>query len=486
MEIFTSIVNNLDAWIWSMVLVFLCLGCGLYLSIRMGFPQIRLIGDMVKLLVKGEKSEDGISAFQSFATTVGARVGMGNIAGVATALFAGGPGAIFWMWIIALIGAASAFTEATLAQAYKEKNKNGVFVGGPAYYLEKGLKCKPYAILFAIVAFLGPGLLLPGVQINSLVLVFEEAFGVNKILVGLICCVLLAIVVFGSIKRIARLAELLAPVMCLIYIVLAVIILVTNASKIPGILVMIVQSAFGVHQIFGAIIGAAISWGVKRGIYSNEAGMGCGAIVSAAAECSHPAKQGLIQSFSIYVDTLFVGTATALIIMLTGTFDVAGPDGALLLDQTSSIVQGGIENGIKWTQYALMGTFGTWCGKLLAIIIVLFVFTSLTGYCYQAESNIGYLTKDNERMIWACRIVFVIASFFGACVNADVIWNMGDIGYGLMAWCNIIAIIIMARPAVNLLKDYERQKKEGKDPVYVPGTVDLSIRKKKAENTDTE
>ncbi len=479
MEFFSTLVTNLDAWIWSMVLVILCLGCGLYLSVRLKFPQVRLLKDMVRLLVKGEKSDDGISAFQAFATTVGARVGMGNIAGVASAIFYGGPGAIFWMWMIAIIGAASAFTEATLAQAYKEKNSKGEYVGGPAYYLEKGLKCKPYAILFAVVAFLGPGLLLPGVQINSLVLVFEEAFSVDRILVGAICCVFLAFVVFGGIKRIAKLAELLTPVMCLIYVVLALIILVMHASEIPACLAMIVKSAFGADQMFGGIIGAAIAWGVKRGIYSNEAGMGCGAIVSAAAECSHPAKQGLIQSFSIYIDTIVVGTATALIIMLTGTFDVAGADGSLILDQTSGIVSGGIEAGIKWTQHALMGTYGSWCGKLLAIIIVLFVFTSMTGYCYQAESNVGYLSKDNKKAITACRVIFVLASFFGACVNADVIWSMGDIGYGLMAWCNIIAIIIMVRPAVNLLKDYEKQKKEGKDPVYVPGTVDLSILSKK-------
>lgn len=468
MDSFAALVNNLDSLIWSMFLVILCLGVGLYLSLRMRFPQVRLIRDMVQLLLHGEKTENGISPFQAFATTVGARVGMGNIAGVATAIYFGGPGAIFWMWIIAFIGAASAFTESALAQAYKEKNSDGVFVGGPAYYIEKGLKCKPYAILFAIFAFIGPGVLMPGVQINSLVLVFEEAFSVNRILVGAICCVFLTIVVCGSIKRIAKLAELLAPFMCLIYIGLAVIILGMNITKLPGVLASIVASAFGAKQAFAGIIGSAISWGVKRGIYSNEAGMGCGAIVSAAADCSHPTKQGLIQAFSIYVDTLFVGTATALIILLTGTFDVAGPDGTLLLSQT-----GGIEAGIKWTQHALMNTYGSWCGKLLAIIIVLFVFTSMTGYCYQAESNIAYLTKNNKLAIWICRIVFVAASFFGCAVTADTIWAMGDIGYGLMAWANIIAIVLLAPKASILLKDYEKQKKEGKDPVYDPSSLKL-------------
>lgn len=463
MEKFSLFVNQMDAMVWSMVLVILCLGVGLYLSIRLKFPQIRLVREMVKLLTSKEESENGITPFQAFATTVGARVGMGNIAGVASAIFYGGPGSVFWMWMIAVIGAASAFVESALAQAYKVKSPDGEFTGGPAYYIEKGLKCKPYAVVFAVVAFLGPGFLMPGVQINSLVTVFEEAFSVNKILVGAICCIVLGIVVYGSIKRIAHIAEMLAPAMCAVYILAALIIVGLNITKLPGIFLMIIQSAFGVHAVLGGILGSAVSWGVKRGIYSNEAGMGCGAIVSAAAECSHPVKQGLIQSFSIYVDTLFIGTSTALIVLLTGTFDVIDGAGNLLISQTD-----GIEAGIKWTQHALMSTFGSWSGKALAIIIVLFVFTSMTGYCYQAESNIRYLTGNSKKAIAIARAVFLVASFLGAIVNADAVWAMGDIGYGLMAWANIIAIALLAPKAVALLKDYEKQKKEGKDPAFDP------------------
>ena len=463
MEKFSMFVNQMDAMVWSMVLVVLCLGVGLYLSLRLKFPQIRLVKEMVKLLTSKEESESGITPFQAFATTVGARVGMGNIAGVASAIFYGGPGSVFWMWMIAVIGAASAFVESALAQAYKVKSPDGEFTGGPAYYIEKGLKCKPYAVVFAVVAFLGPGFLMPGVQINSLVTVFEEAFSVNKILVGAICCIVLGIVVYGSIKRIAHIAEMLAPAMCAVYILAALIIVGLNITKLPGIFLMIIQSAFGVHAVLGGILGSAVSWGVKRGIYSNEAGMGCGAIVSAAAECSHPVKQGLIQSFSIYVDTLFIGTSTALIVLLTGTFDVIDGAGNFLMTQT-----GGIETGIKWTQHALMSTFGSWSGKALAIIIVLFVFTSMTGYCYQAESNIRYLTGNSKKAIAIARAVFLVASFLGAIVNADAVWALGDIGYGLMAWANIIAIALLAPKAVALLKDYEKQKKEGKDPTFDP------------------
>ena len=463
MEKFSMFVNQMDAMVWSMVLVVLCLGVGLYLSLSLKFPQIRLVKEMIKLLTSKEESESGITPFQAFATTVGARVGMGNIAGVASAIFYGGPGSVFWMWMIAVIGAASAFVESALAQAYKVKSPDGEFTGGPAYYIEKGLKCKPYAVVFAVVAFLGPGFLMPGVQINSLVTVFEEAFSVNKILVGAICCIVLGIVVYGSIKRIAHIAEMLAPAMCAVYILAALIIVGLNITKLPGIFLMIIQSAFGVHAVLGGILGSAVSWGVKRGIYSNEAGMGCGAIVSAAAECSHPVKQGLIQSFSIYVDTLFIGTSTALIVLLTGTFDVIDGAGNFLMSQT-----GGIETGIKWTQHALMSTFGSWSGKALAIIIVLFVFTSMTGYCYQAESNIRYLTGNSKKAIAIARAVFLVASFLGAIVNADAVWAMGDIGYDLMAWANIIAIALLAPKAVALLKDYEKQKKEGKDPTFDP------------------
>ena len=463
MEKFSMFVNQMDAMVWSMVLVVLCLGVGLYLSLSLKFPQIRLVKEMIKLLTSKEESESGITPFQAFATTVGARVGMGNIAGVASAIFYGGPGSVFWMWMIAVIGAASAFVESALAQAYKVKSPDGEFTGGPAYYIEKGLKCKPYAVVFAVVAFLGPGFLMPGVQINSLVTVFEEAFSVNKILVGAICCIVLGIVVYGSIKRIAHIAEMLAPAMCAVYILAALIIVGLNITKLPGIFLMIIQSAFGVHAVLGGILGSAVSWGVKRGIYSNEAGMGCGAIVSAAAECSHPVKQGLIQSFSIYVDTLFIGTSTALIVLLTGTFDVIDGAGNFLMSQT-----GGIETGIKWTQHALMSTFGSWSGKALAIIIVLFVFTSMTGYCYQAESNIRYLTGNSKKAIAIARAIFLAASFMGAIVNADAVWAMGDIGYGLMAWANIIAIALLAPKAVALLKDYEKQKKEGKDPAFDP------------------
>ena len=464
MEIFTDLMNNLNSVIWCMVLVILCLAAGLYFSLRMKFPQVRLFKDMVYLLVHGEKSETGITPFQAFAATVGSRVGMGNIAGVATAIYFGGPGAVFWMWVIAFIGAGSAFVESSLAQAYKVKGKNGEYIGGPAYYIERGLKCKPYAVIFAIATILGPGILMPGLHINSIASTYEEAFGANMVLVGTIFCAVLALVVCGGIKRIASIAEYMAPVMCMIYVALAITVIVLNLGKVPGVLALIVSSAIGYHPVFGGIIGSAISWGVKRGIYSNEAGQGSGAIVSAAAECSHPAKQGLVQAFSVYIDTLIVCTSSALIILISGCYNTVGKDGETYL--TEGIP--GVEYGIRWAQNALGKTIGSWAGKALAIIIIMFVFTSLMGYYYQAEANTRYLFKENKIAVWIMRVIFIFSCFSGVLVNGQIIWTMGDTGAGMMAWLNIVAILLLSKKGFALLKDYEEQKKEGKDPVFHP------------------
>lgn len=464
MELFTNMMNGLNSVVWCMVLVVLCLAAGFYFSIRMKFPQVRLFKDMVHLLVHGEKSDTGITPFQAFAATVGSRVGMGNIAGVATAIFFGGPGAIFWMWVIAFIGAGSAFVESSLAQAYKVKGKNGEYIGGPAYFIERGLKCKPYAIIFAIATVLGPGILMPGLHINSIASTYEEAFGANMIVVGAIFCAVLALVVCGGIKRIAKIAEYMAPVMCVIYVAFAFAVIFLNITKVPGVFKLIVTSAFGVNPVFGGIIGSAISWGVKRGIYSNEAGQGSGAIVCAAAECSHPAKQGLVQAFSVYIDTLIVCTSSALIILLSGCYNTVAKDGTTMLAEGIP----GVEYGIRWAQNALSKCIGPWASKALAIIIIMFVFTSLMGYYYQAEANTRYLFKENKTAVWVMRIVFIFSCFSGVLVNGQIIWTMGDTGAGMMAWLNIIAILLLSKKGFALLKDYEAQKKEGKDPVFDP------------------
>lgn len=470
MELFTNAMNGLNSVVWCMGLVVLCLGAGLWFSVRMRFPQVRMFKEMVHLLVHGEKSDTGITPFQAFAATVGSRVGMGNIAGVATAIFFGGPGAVFWMWIIAFIGASSAFMESSLAQAYKVKTENGEYLGGPAYFIERALKCRPYAIIFAIATILGPGILMPGLHVNSIASTYEEAFGANMILVGAIFCIVFGIVICGGIKRIASIAEYMDPVMCVVYVIMAVSIIVMKIGQVPGVLKMIVTSAFGIHPLFGGVLGSAISWGVKRGIYSNEAGQGSGAIVSAAAECSHPAKQGLVQAFSVYIDTLIVCTSSALIILLTGTFNTVGADGTTMLVENIP----NVEYGIRWAQNALNAAYGgAWGGKVLAIVIIMFVFTSLMGYYYQAESNVRYLFKENRTMVWGMRAVFLASAFSGVLVNGEIIWTMGDTGAGMMAWLNIVAILLLSKKGFALLKDYEEQKKAGQDPVFDPAKFDI-------------
>lgn len=470
MQAFENIMNQWNSLVWSMPLVFLCLGAGVIFSVCMKFPQVRLIKEMVRLLIHGERSDTGITPFQAFASTVGSRVGMGNIAGVATAIYFGGPGAVFWMWVIAFIGASSAFIESSLAQAYKVKTGNGEYLGGPAYFIEKGLHCKPWAVVFAVATILGPGILMPGLHVNSIASTYNEAFGANMLVVGVIFCAVFAAVICGGIKRIASVAEYMAPVMCVIYVALAFGVIGMNITKVPGVLATIVTSAFGVHQVFGAVVGSAISWGVKRGIYSNEAGQGSGAIVSAAAECSHPAKQGLVQAFSVYIDTLIVCTSSALIILLTNTFNTVAPDGKHMLAENIP----GVEYGIRWATNALNRGYGNWAGKALAIIIIMFVFTSLMGYYYQAEANIRYLLKDNKIAVWVMRIVFLFSAFSGVLVNGEIIWTMGDTGAGMMAWLNIVAILFLAKKGFALLKDYEDQKKAGiKEPTFDPAKFDI-------------
>ncbi|HIY18706.1 MAG TPA: alanine:cation symporter family protein [Candidatus Blautia avistercoris] len=460
MQAFVDVVTKINGWVWALPLVILCLITGVYFTIRFKGVQFRSIGDMFRLL-RNNTSEDGISPFQAFATTVGSRVGMGNISGVATAIFFGGPGAVFWMWILALIGAASAYAETVLAQAYKDR-EGGEYIGGPQAFISKGLKLKPLAIAFAIAAVLGPGTLMPGLQVYSICSTFENAFGLGQLLVGSICTVLICAVVWGGIKRIGKVAELMAPVMCVIYLIMAIIVMGMHFTELPAVFATIIKSAFGADQMFAGILGATVSWGVKRGVYSNEAGQGSGAIVAAAAECDHPAQQGLVQALSIYIDTILVCSASAMIILLTGNYNVQGADGSLIVENVST------EYGILWAQDGVIQAFGSWGGKLLAIMIVLFVFTSLMGYYYQAESNMKFLFKGKKAGTWLMRIIFMVAVFSGAVVNGEVIWSMADLGVGLMAWFNLIGILWLSNKAAAICKDYDQQRKAGVDPLFDP------------------
>jgi AGCS family alanine or glycine:cation symporter len=483
LEKFVSVAN---AIIWSDVLIYLLLAVGIYFSIRMRFFQVRMIKEMVRLMIKGEKSSAGISSFQALAVSLSGRVGTGNIAGVATAIFIGGPGAVFWMWLVAFLGASSAFVESTLAQIYKRTEK-GQYRGGPAFYIEKGIKNKAvgkaYAITFAVATVLATGLLLPGVQANSIASAVNNAFSLSHMWTGVILVVLLGLIIFGGIKTIARVAEYVVPFMAGAYILVAVVVVAINFQKIPEVFSLIFSSAFGAHAAFGGIIGAMISIGVKRGVYSNEAGQGTGPHPAAAAEVTHPVNQGLVQAFSVYIDTLFVCSATAFIILSTGMYNVKGAGDELIVNNGVYYIQDGVKHvdgSAMYTQAAVDKAFSgqeefdiNYHGLgsyIVAVTLFFFAFTTLMAYYYIAETNIAYLThkRGGPLLMFLLKVCILAATFMGCIKTAQLAWDLGDLGVGIMAWLNIIAILILQKPALTALKDYEAQKKERLEPVFNP------------------
>ncbi len=504
----TSAIETLNSWVWSPALVVLCLAAGLYFSFRTRFVQVRRFGEMFRLLFGSagkDKKATGISSFQAFAMALSGRVGTGNIVGVATAIGYGGPGAIVWMWIIAFFGAGSAFVEATLAQIYKEDH-NGQFRGGPAYYIEKGLRSPFFGGLFAVLAAVACGIFLPPIHGNSIALSCSRSFGIPAWVVGIVVTTLLALVIIGGVKRIANVAQIIAPVMALVYIVLAIIVLLVNWQVVPDVFMQMLRGAVGVNEVSGALIGSTIAWGVKRGIYSNEAGQGTGAIVAAAAKVSHPVKQGLVQAFSVYIDTLLVCTATAMMIIACKTYNIiesvsvnGGPVSYLL--QNPGAPEG--EPGVFYTTSALGTVIGPHTGDMvIAIALFFFAFTTLMAYYYYAETNLVYLFNrwrrriykrhperldeleradmyfgDDRReklVIWVLRIATISAVFMASLQSSGFVWTLGDIGVGIMAWINVVAILLLSPQALRSLKDYERQKKTGADPVFHPRQLGIT------------
>ena len=469
-----KISSVLSSWVWSPALVVLCLCSALYFSLRTRFVQIRRFGEMARLLFVTDKTQKtGISSFQAFAMALSGRVGTGNIVGVATAIGYGGPGAIVWMWIIAFLGAGTSFVEATLAQIYKEDH-NGQFRGGPSYYIEKGLRCKWLAVVFAVCSLIACGLLLPPVQSNGIAIAFANSVHVPPVYIGLIVAVVLGLVIIGGVSRIANVAQIVAPFMAVLYIILAIVVLICNYTAIPSVLVDMIKGAFGTHEVFGGIIGSTIAWGVKRGIYSNEAGQGTGPIVAGAAKVSHPVKQGLVQAFSVYVDTLLVCTATAVMIMAVKTYNVYdATTGEALF--TSAYNLGAPD--VSYTATAIGTLLGTNLGNIVvAVALAFFAFTTIMAYYYYAETSIVYLFGKGRKehvAIWVLRLCILIAVLFGALKEARTAWNVGDIGVGMMAWINIIAILLLSPKALRTLKDYEKQEKEGKEPAFNPEKLNI-------------
>ena len=502
-------IEAVNSWVWSPALVGLCLFAGLYFSLRTRFVQVRRFGEMFKLLfgsVGADKKKTGISSFQAFAMALSGRVGTGNIVGVATAIGFGGPGAIVWMWIIAFFGAGSAFVEATLAQIYKEDH-NGQFRGGPAYYIEKGLRSPFFGCLFAVLAAVAAGFLLPPIHSNSISVSFARTFGIPAWVVGIGVALLIALVIIGGVKRIANVAQVVAPVMALVYILLSLVVLIVNWQLVPDVFMQMLRGAVGVNEVGGAILGSTIAWGVKRGIYSNEAGQGTGAIVAAAAKVSHPVKQGLVQAFSVYIDTLLVCTATAMMILACKTYNIidtvqqtaSGPVVTYL--QHNPMAPEG-EPGVFYTTNALGTVVGPRAGDvIISVALFFFAFTTIMAYYYYAETNLVYLfnrwrrrqyrkhpeqldqlERADERfgddrsekiVVWVMRVATVSSVLIGSLMGSGLVWTLGDIGVGTMAWINVVAILLLSPKALRSLKDYERQKKNGTEPKFDPDALGI-------------
>ncbi|WP_349829343.1 alanine/glycine:cation symporter family protein [Brevibacterium litoralis] len=484
----SELIAALNGMIWSPVLVYLCLAAGVYFTIATRMVQLRALPDMVKQTFRGEKSADGVSSFQALTMSLAGRVGTGNIAGVATAIAFGGPGAVFWMWAVAFLGASTSFIESTLGQIFKERDKDtGEYRGGPAYYLLKAYRhtkaaglFRVWAAVFAFVTVLAMTVLMPGVQANGISTAMAGAWGVNPWVVAVGLVIVLGFIVIGGVKRIANFAQVVVPVMALVYILIALVVVLVNAPMIPQVLNLIFSSAFGVHATFGAIIGTAVEWGVKRGIYSNEAGQGTGPHASAASEVSHPAKQGLVQAGSVYIDTLFVCSATAFMILSTGmyrVFEGGSEDGAVLAEGGNLGADVGVGPGFAQGAFdTLMPGVGA---SFIAVSLAFFAFTTIVAYYYMAETNLKYLMRRLDHpgarqvLVRLLQAAMLVACAWGATTTATEAWALGDIGVGLMAWFNILGILVLQVPALKALRDYERQKKSGLDPRFDPATLGI-------------
>lgn len=455
-------INTLVDYIWSDALVYLALAVGIYFTIATRGVQFRYIGEMIRLLFDKPQSQQGVSSFSAFCMALSGRVGVGNIAGVATAIASGGPGAVFWMIVMGLLGGASAFVESTLAQIYKEET-DGQYRGGSPYYIEKGLKLKTFAMIVAAVTGLSYGVLVPGVQVNTIADSFKGAFGFTPLITTTLVVIPLAFIILGGIKRIARFADTIVPFMAVSYVLMMVIVLAVNLTALPEMFALIIRSAFGMDAVFGGMVGTAVSWGVRRAVFSNVAGAGEATFSSAAASVSHPAKQGLVQAFSVYVDTVLVCTATALMILSTGSYNVRGTDGTMLVENLA-----GVAAGTAFTQNAVSSVFSGFGPAFVAIAVFLFAFTCLLAYYYIAETTLVYLDKKQRfpQLKTALKVVFLLVCAFGGLQSAGMMWALGDIGFGSMCYLNFIAIVLLSKPAFKVLKDYDEQKKRGIDPVF--------------------
>ncbi|WGD88829.2 alanine/glycine:cation symporter family protein [Bacillus subtilis] len=445
---FSNLINIPSAFIWDF-LVYILVGLGLFFTIRFGFIQFRYFIEMFRIVGEKPVGNKGVSSMQAFFISAASRVGTGNLTGVALAIATGGPGAVFWMWVVAAVGMASSFVESTLAQLYKVRDGED-FRGGPAYYIQKGLGARWLGIVFAILITVSFGLIFNAVQTNTIAGALDGAFNVNKTVVAIVLAVLTAFIIFGGLKRIVAVSQMIVPVMAGIYILIALYVVIITAF--PGVIATIVKNAFGVEQVVGGGLGSIIIIGAKRGLFTNEAGMGSAPNAAATAHVSHPAKQGFIQTLGVFFDTFIVCTSTAFIVLLYSLT----PKG----------------DGIQVTQAALNHHIGSWTPTFVAIAMFLFAFSSVVGNCYYGETNIEFI-KTSKTWLNIYRIAVIAMVVYGCLADFQLVWDMADLFMGIMALINLIVITLLSNVAYKVYKDYAKQRKQGLDPVFkaknIPG-----------------
>ncbi|CAL1523489.1 alanine:cation symporter family protein [Bacillus subtilis] len=447
---FNSLINIPSDFIWN-YLFYILIGLGLFFTIRFGFIQFRYFIEMFRIVGEKPEGNKGVSSMQAFFISAASRVGTGNLTGVALAIATGGPGAVFWMWVVAAVGMASSFVESTLAQLYKVRDGED-FRGGPAYYIQKGLGARWLGIVFAVLITVSFGLIFNAVQTNTIAGALDGAFHVNKIVVAIVLAVLTAFIIFGGLKRVVAVSQLIVPVMAGIYILIALFVVITNITAFPGVIATIVKNALGFEQVVGGGIGGIIVIGAQRGLFSNEAGMGSAPNAAATAHVSHPAKQGFIQTLGVFFDTFIICTSTAFIILL---YSVT-PKG----------------DGIQVTQAALNHHIGGWAPTFIAVAMFLFAFSSVVGNYYYGETNIEFI-KTSKTWLNIYRIAVIAMVVYGSLSGFQIVWDMADLFMGIMALINLIVITLLSNVAYKVYKDYAKQRKQGLDPVFkaknIPG-----------------
>lgn len=466
METFASIISTISGWLYSYILIALLIAAGLYFTIRTGFVQFRYVAESIRVIKEPRKDREAISSFQALMVSTASRVGTGNIVGVTGAIIAGGPGAVFWMWLIAIIGGASAFVESTLAQIYKQKGHDSSY-GGPAYYIKQALHSPALGGVFAIaliLTYMGGFNALASFNMTDFIKVYVPNENATMF-IGAAIALAAAVVILGGGKRVSKVTEVMVPIMASMYIIVAVIVMILNIENLPMVFKSIFSEAFSTTSVFGGLLGAAMMNGIKRGLYSNEAGIGSAPNAAASADVSHPVKQGLVQMLSVFIDTLLVCSSTAFMILCTN------------LDASTYVDAAGNTMNAAYIQDSLVANFGPIGSVFITVALALFAYTTLVGNYFYAEMNISYLYKNatkNKTFMFCYRLLAVIIIFMGAQFSAGLAWDLADVLMGLMALINVPVCLILGNTAFKALADYRKQRKEGKNPVFHAADIGIS------------